>query len=265
MSRIGHRCHSGVSQTEFTPRIEMVRRSLIVSSALVAALSVAWSATPVFRRAHSPLVHVTAPSQHCGHTAHRTCARRLAAVTAGTAPTQLQSQSGASEQAAIGAAGSGNPQVTTPADPSIAVGRELRRRGSEQRARDHTAHRGISAVSMNISAMIDNTSGFDRPVPARGVRPGVRAVHPDGAAVQQDALGVRQPGGGDGVAVQPSAALDDSRGTINIDPELGGGVELSNVSLGITGSVVVEFERLRELHHRVRGCESDGRSSVAPI
>ena len=45
-----------------------------------------------------------------------------AAVTAGTSPLLLQSQQGLSENASITAAGTGNSAVTTPADPSIAVG-----------------------------------------------------------------------------------------------------------------------------------------------
>ena len=101
----------------------MVRRTFFLSSALVAALSVALAATPEFADASARTHVVSASAQHLR--AHAgTSIRTLSAnvVTPGTAPTLLQSQPGLSEQAAIAAAGAGNPAVTTPADPSIAVG-----------------------------------------------------------------------------------------------------------------------------------------------
>ncbi len=124
MSRIGHLCHGGVSQREMTPRIEMVRRSLIISSALLAGLLVAWCAPPVSAGAITPraLAATSQAAQLQSHHAARVQSHATAAVTAGTAPTLLQNQSGASEQASITQAGSGNPQVETPADPSIAIG-----------------------------------------------------------------------------------------------------------------------------------------------
>jgi IPT/TIG domain len=235
MSRIGHLCHSDVSQREFTPRIEMVRRSLIISSALLTALLVAWSATPASAGAISTRA-LSAASPHAVTLAHHT--RAGTAVTAGTAPTQLQNQLGATEAAAIGAAGSGNPQVTTPADPSIAVGPNNIVEAVNS-ALEITSRSGASAVYMNISAMIGNTSGFYvqyphvmyDPVSGLFILMVLQFNKTLSSCVSQVAVMVSQ--------ANPALPWT-TRGTINIDPELGNTVELSNLSLGMTGSLVVE-------------------------
>jgi hypothetical protein len=233
MSRIGHLCHSGVSQTQSAPRIEMVRRSFIVSSALLAALSLAWSASPVFASA-SPLSARTAPSR----TTHRQSNATTLAAGTGTTPTQLQSQPGLSEQAAIEKAGTGNAAVTTPADPSIAVGPGNVVEAANS-ALEITPRTGSPAVVMNISAMIGNTSGWDVRYPHVVYDPlsglfilAVLQFNPTLSAC------------GSQVAVmvsQSNPALPwTSRGTINVDPELGGTREFSDVALGITANLVVE-------------------------
>lgn len=99
----------------------MVRRSFTLTSAIIAALTVAWSATPVAagalaaRGAIPPTLARTPSPSHAQ-------ARTLATTTVGSLPAQLSAFSGGSELAAIAAAGSGNTAVTTPADPTIAVG-----------------------------------------------------------------------------------------------------------------------------------------------
>jgi len=98
MSRLGEHCHSGVSLRGFAPRIEVVRRTFSFASALVAALSLSWTATPA---SAAPLTSSVPP---------------------GSSPTQLTAFAGGGEQAAIAAAGSGNSAATTPADPSVAAG-----------------------------------------------------------------------------------------------------------------------------------------------
>jgi IPT/TIG domain-containing protein len=239
MSRIGHLCHSGVSRRGFTPRIEVVRRTLIVSSALVAALSVAWSATSVYAGAIIPTA-LAATTQHAqSHHTARTQSHASAAVTAGSSPTLLQSQSGTSEASAISAAGSGNPQVETPADPSIAVGPNNVVEAVNS-ALEVTTRTGASPVYMNISAMIDNTSGFYLEYPHVMYDPAsglfilmvLQFNKTLSSCVSQVAVMVSQ--------ANPALPWN-TRGTINIDPALiTSGVELSNVSLGMSAGVVVE-------------------------
>jgi IPT/TIG domain len=223
-----------VSLREFTSRIEVVRRTFLSSSALLAALSLAWSATSVFADASARPAAFTATAQP--HTNARTLSAGI--LPAGTAPSLLQSQPGISELTAIGAAGSGNPAVTTPADPSIAVGASNVVEAVNS-ALEVTTRAGTSPVFMNISAMIKNTSGWDVQYPrvAYDVLSGrfvltVLQFNPIlSMCASQVAVMVSQS--------NPALAWT-TRGTINIDPELGGGLELSNVSLGLTANVVVE-------------------------
>jgi hypothetical protein len=212
----------------------MVRRTFILSSSLVAALSVALPAIPVSASAIARPVAFTANAQP--HTSARTLSAGI--LPAGTNPSLLQSQPGISELQAIAAAGSGNPLVTTPADPSIAVGASNVVEAVNS-ALEVTTRAGKSPVFMNISAMINNTSGWN----VRNPRVAYDSI--SGRFV----LTVLQfnptlSACGSQVAVmvsQSNPALPwTTRGTINIDPELGGGLELSNVSLGLTANVVVE-------------------------
>jgi hypothetical protein len=150
----------------------------------------------------------------------------------------LQSQSGASESGAIGIAGAGNPQVTTPADPSIAVGPNYVVEAVNS-ALLITTRTGSNAMYKNISAMIDNTSGFYLqyphvmydPVSGLFILMVLQFNKTLSACVSQVAVMVSQAN---------PALTWTSRGTINIDPELGGTDELSTLSLGMTGSLVVE-------------------------
>jgi hypothetical protein len=136
-----------------------VRRTFLYSSALVAALTVVSSATSVLAAYAQPRA-LTATAQG---TLGQTHAHTLAATTvaAGSVPSQLQKQPGLSEQAAIAAAGSGNAAVTTPADPSIAVGPNNVVEAVNS-ALQVTTRAGTSlGAPMNISAMIRNTSTWD--------------------------------------------------------------------------------------------------------
>jgi IPT/TIG domain len=226
-----------VSLREFTSRIDVVRRSFMLTSSFIAALTVAWSATPVFADASASHGARTATSQTShGHSQPATLS--AATVAAGTAPSALQSQVGLSEQQAIVAAGSGNALVTTPADPSIALGPNDVVEAVNS-ALQITTRTGAGPIRMNISAMIKNTSGWSVRYP--------RVVFDPTSG--RFILTVLQfnpllSGCGSQVAVMVSQANPIfpwiSRGTINIDPELGGGMELSNVSLGLTANLVVE-------------------------
>ena len=204
---------------------------------LLAALSVAWSATPVFADASATHGARTATSHTSqGHSQLATLS--AATVSPGTSPSALQSQAGLSEQQAIGAAGSGNAAVTTPADPSIAVGPSDVVEAVNS-ALQITTRTGAGPVRMNISAMIKNTSGWNVRYP--------RVVFDPTSGLFILTVLQFNPvlsGCSSQVAVMVSQANPafpwTSRGTINIDPELGGGLELSNVSLALTANLVVE-------------------------
>ncbi len=210
---------------------------------LLVALSVAWLATPVFADAsasHGARTATSQTSQNLSQGHSHLATLSAATVTPGTAPSALQSQAGFSEQQAIGAAGSGNAAVTTPADPSIAVGPNDVVEAVNS-ALQITTRTGAGPVRMNISAMIKNTSGWNVRYP--------RVVFDPTSGLFILTVLQFNPvlsGCGSQVAVMVSQANPafpwTSRGTINIDPELGGGLELSNVSLGLSANLVVEFE-----------------------
>jgi len=240
MSRNHDLCHRGVSQPAFAPRIETVRRTFILSSALVAALTVAWSATPVSAAASARAGSLTATSQHARADSHRTSAhtRRAAAVAAGSSPSLLQNQPGLSELLALEHAGSSNPNVTAPADPSIAIGPSNIVEAANSTLEVSTRS-GATPVFMNLSAMVGNTSGFYLryphvvydPVSGRFILM-VLQYNPllSGCVSQVEVM-----------LSQANPALPwITRGSINIDPEIAGGVELSTVSLAITGGLLVE-------------------------
>ena len=256
MSRLGDLCYDGVSQRGLPPRIAMVRRLFILSSTFVAALTIAWSATPVLAGASTRPLTVGATPSSSDHSKNDRVHTLSAAVSAGASPSLLQSQAGLSEQNAIAHAGSGNPLVTTPADPSIAVGPSNIVEAVNSALEISTRTGSLPPVYMNISTMIQNTSGWDVRYPhvVYDVASGrfiltVLQFNPTlSACGSQVAVMISQS--------NPGLAWT-SRGTINIDPELGGGVELTNVSLGLTSNLLVEFERLRELHDRASGREPD--------
>ena len=234
----------------------MVRRTFILSSTFVAALTVAWSATPVLASASTRPQTLATAHRAPDHSQNAGVNTLSAAVSAGTSPSLLQSQAGLSEQVAIAHAGSGNPLVTTPADPSIAVGPSNIVEAVNSALEISTRTGSSPPVYMNISTMIQNTAGWDVRYPhvVYDVASGrfiltVLQFNPTlSACGSQVAVMISQS--------NPALAWT-SRGTINIDPELGGGLELSNVSLGLTSNLLVEFERLRELHHRTAGREPD--------
>jgi hypothetical protein len=241
MSRLGDLGDSGVSLRRFASRIETVRRTFMYSSALVAALSLAWSATPVSVLALATTPARTATSQHSLNQAHAPSSNHTlnAALPApGSSPSELENFNGMGEQAAIAAAGSGNPAVTTPADPSIAVGPNNVVEAVNS-ALEITTRAGTSPVPMNISAMIRNTSGWSVRYPRVVYDPAsglfilmVLQFNPTLSAC------------GSLIAVMVSQANPalpwTSRGTISIDSLLGGGLELANVSVGLTANLVVE-------------------------
>ncbi len=240
MSRNHDLCHRGVSQPAFAPRIEAVRRTFILSSALVAALTVAWSATPVSATASARAGRLAATSQHAGGDSHATKAHPLsaAAVVAGSSPSLLQNQPGLSDLVAIAHAGTGNPNVTSPADPSIAIGTSNIVEAVNS-ALEISTRSGASPVVMNISAMVGNTSGFSLryphvvydPVSGRFILMVLQYNPVLSGCVSQVEI----------MLSQANPALPwITRGSINIDPEIAGGVELSTVSLAITGSLLVE-------------------------
>ncbi len=208
MSRIDNLCHSGVSLAAFAPRIEMVRGMFILSSVLVAALTVAWSATPVLRSrirehriAHS---NVTAcarrfTSHHCTHPACSGDGRKLPVAPAESAGSQR-----AARARACGIQQSQRDLARRPEHRD----RPEQHRGSRKQC-DGSHH----ALRRNPDVHEPQRDGRQHlgllsAVPARRVRPRVRALHPDGVAVQPFADWVRQPGGGHAVAGQPRAALD---------------------------------------------------------
>lgn len=166
--------------------------------------------------------------------------RTLSAITvaAGTAPSLLKNRAGIGEQTAIATAGSGNAATITPADPSIAVGPNNVVEAVNS-ALEITTRAGALVIRMNISAMIRNTSGWAVRYPHVVFDPTsglfiltVLQFNPTlSACGSQVAVMVSQ--------ANPALAWT-SRGTINIDPELGGGLELSNVSLALTANLVVE-------------------------
>ena len=258
MSRIDNLCHSGVSQRAFAPRIETVRRTFILSSALVAALTVAWSAMPVSAAASARAGSLTATSQHARGDAHSTSAHtlRAASVAAGSSPSLLQNQPGLSDLLALQHAGSSNPNVTSPADPSIAIGPSNIVEVANS-ALEVTTRSGAALVFMNLSAMVGNTSGFSLryphvvydPVSGRFILMVLQYNPTLSGCVSQVEIMLSQ--------ANPALPWID-RGQINIDPEIGSGVELSTVSLAITAKSSGRDQRLPELQHRSPGGESDG-------
>jgi IPT/TIG domain len=100
----------------------MVRRSFTLTSAIIAALTVAWSSTPVAAGAMTSHGAIPSTPAHARTSSHAHARTLAATTTVGSLPQQLSAFSGGSQLAAMAAAGSGNSAVTTPADPSIAVG-----------------------------------------------------------------------------------------------------------------------------------------------
>ena len=126
--------------------------------------------------------------------------------------------------------------MTTPADPSIAVGPSNVVEAANS-ALEITTRSGVSPTYMNISAMVGNTADFALRYP--------QVVYdPFSGRFILMVLQSSQTGCTSLVEImmsQTNPALPwTSRGSINLDPALGSGVELSNVSLGLTPNVLVE-------------------------
>jgi hypothetical protein len=159
-----------------------------------------------------------------------------AALTPGSSPLLLQSFNGLSELNAI-ASGSGNPAAGSPPDPSIAAGASYVVEALNSAVEVFT-RAGAADITLNINAMIDNTSGWAVTDPQVVYDP------VSGLFILMVLQYNTAPSScGSQIAVMVSQANPaltwTSRGTINLDPALSN-VELSNVSLGLTASVVTE-------------------------
>jgi len=159
-----------------------------------------------------------------------------AAPLTSSAPLQLESFNGMSEQAAVAAAGTGNAAVTTPADPSIAAGANNVVEAVNS-ALEIYSRAGTPLAAMSINAMTKNTPGWN-------VRDPRVVFDPVSGLFILMVLQYNASSCGSQVAVMVSqsnpALAWTSRGTVNIDSELGPGLELGTVALGLTANVVVE-------------------------
>ncbi len=128
--------------------------------------------------------------------------------------------------------------MTAPADPSIAIGPSNIVEAANS-ALEVSTRSGATPVFMNLSAMVGNTSGFSLRYPHVVYDPlsgrfilMVLEYNPvlSGCVSQVEIM-----------LSQANPALPwITRGSINIDPEIAGGVEISTVSLAITANVLVE-------------------------
>jgi hypothetical protein len=216
----------------------VVRRTFITSSVLIVALAVAWSGTSASAHTVAGPSALAASAQHSQVPAQgRGTARTMsAAVTPGSSPTLLESFNGLSELNAV-ATGSGNPSAGAPPDPSIAVGAGYVVEAVNS-AVDVFTRAGAASTPVSINAMIDNTSGWNVTDPQVVYDPvsGLFIL-----MVLQYNPAANSCGSQIAVMVSQSnpALTWTSRGTINLDPVLSN-VELTNVSLGLTASVVTE-------------------------
>jgi len=218
----------------------MVRRSFTLTSAIIAALTVAWSATPVAAgalaaRGAIPPTLARTPSPSHAQT------RTLATTTVGSLPAQLSAFSGGSELAAIAAAGSGNTAVTTPADPSIAVGPSSVVEAVNS-ALFVYSRTGGTPRALSINTMINNPSGW-------AVRYPHVVYDPSSGRFILMVLQFDVATCGSQVVVMVSQANPlllpwTTRGSLILDPQLQPppGVKwvLGDVSLAMTATVVVE-------------------------
>jgi len=136
MSRLGDHRHRDVSLPEMTPRIGTVRRTFSFASALVAALSFTWPATPT------------------------SAASLASSLSPGSSPAQLSAFAGGGEQAAIAAAGSGNAATTTPADPSIAEGASDVVEAVNSAVFVYSRTGGSALATFDINNMVRTSSGW---------------------------------------------------------------------------------------------------------
>ena len=189
-----------------------MRRSFTLASAIVVALSFAWSATPA----------------------------SAAALTV-TSPTQLAAYAAGSEQAAVTQAGSGSALDTTPADPSVAAGAndvvEAVNSALFVYSRSATGMTAVTPLAtFSIPAMIGGTSGWHERDPRVLYDPStglfllmVLQYNPSGCG-SQIAVFVSQS--------DPTQAWT-VRGSLGIASQLTGD-ELANVSVAMTSTLIVE-------------------------
>jgi IPT/TIG domain len=218
----------------------MVRRSFMLTSSFIAALTVAWSAAPVAAGAlasHAalPATLERAPSASHEHTG-------TYATTVGSLPAQLTAFHGGGELAAIAAVGSsGNTAVTTPADPSIAAGPSNVVEAVNS-ALFVYARTGGTPTAFGINTMINNVSS------GWAVRYPHVVYDPSSGRFILMVLEFDVATCGSQVVMMVSQANPllpwTARGTLGIDsllqPPSGGKWVLGDVSLALTATLVVE-------------------------
>jgi hypothetical protein len=212
------------------------------TSSFIAALTVAWSATPV--AAGSLTTHAAVPAgvERATSASH---AHTAASVTAavGSLPAQLRAFPGGGELAAIAGVGSsGNTAATTPADPSIAVGPTSVVEAVNSALFVYARLGGVPTV-FGINTMINNpvSSGF-------AVRSPRVVYDPASGRFILMVLEFRVSGCGSQVVImvsQPNPLLPwTARGSLIVDPQLappsGGTWMFGDVSLALTATLIVE-------------------------
>jgi hypothetical protein len=245
MSRLSDLCHSGVSLRELASRIKSVRRSFTLTSALFAALSVAWSATPVAAGALPTGAARSSIAEHPLSPARVPSAPRpkTTSTTTSSLPAQLGAFPGGGEFAAIANVGaSGNTSVTTPADPSIAAGPSNVVEAVNS-ALFVYARTGGTPTVFGINTMINN------PVSTGWVARYPHVVYdPVSGRFILMVLEFDTAGCGSQIVIMESQANPVlpwiARGTLSIDSQLApppsGRWVLADVSLALTGTLLVE-------------------------
>ncbi len=181
-------------------------------------------------------------------------------TTLGPLPTQLGAFSAGGEVAAIAQVGSsGNTSVTTPADPSIAAGPSNVVEAVNSALFVYARTGGTPAV-FGINTMINNpvSSGWS-------VRYPHLVYDPISGRFLMIVLEFNLTSCGSQLVMMESQANPAlpwiARGTLNIDPQIppptSGKWVLGDVSLALTSTLLVEFERLPVV--QLRQCRCPGR------
>jgi serine protease len=219
-----------------------VRRRFIFTSSFIAALTVAWSATPVAAGPITTHAAIPASVERATSAAH---AHTGASVTAalGSLPVQLRAFPGGGELTAIANVGSsGNTAVTTPADPSIAVGPTSVVEAVNSALFVYARTGGVPTV-FGINTMINNSisSGW-------AVRSPRVVYDPASGRFILMVLEFRNSTCGSQVVImvsQPNPLLPwTARGSLIVDPQLapppGGNWVFGDASLALTATLIVE-------------------------
>ncbi|MHB8488346.1 MAG: IPT/TIG domain-containing protein [Candidatus Dormibacteria bacterium] len=218
-----------------------MRRTFMLTSLCIAALSVAWSATSAAAAALP--IHATfpPPSEHAPSIAHVGPGPRVVSTTVGSLPAQLGAFTGGGELAAIAAAGaSGNSAVTTPADPSITAGPSNVVEAVNS-ALFVYARTGGTPVAYSINTMINNVSS------GWVVRYPHVVYDPMSGRFLMIVLEFNVTSCGSQLVMMESQANPalpwTARGTLNIDPQIppppSGTWVLGDLSMALTGTLVV--------------------------